>query len=129
MCIRDSSVAGFALDGETAQKMIKEISPDLVLIDINLPKKTGIEVIRAVNQDTLIPCIVITGYYSDMLIEDAAKAGAFGYLLKPVDVKQLEAAIRIAQARYQEFQELYKESSSLKNEMCIRDSWWNLQCA
>ena len=51
------SVAGFALDGETAQKMIKEISPDLVLIDINLPKKTGIEVIRAVNQDTLIPCL------------------------------------------------------------------------
>ena len=114
------SVAGFALDGETAQKMIKEISPDLVLIDINLPKKTGIEVIRAVNQDTLIPCIVITGYYSDMLIEDAAKAGALGYLLKPVDLKQLEAAIRIAQARYQEFQELYKESSSLKNALEVR---------
>ena len=72
------SVAGFALDGETAQKMIKEISPDLVLIDINLPKKTGIEVIRAVNQDTLIPCIVITGYYSDKLIEDAARQERLG---------------------------------------------------
>ena len=108
------TVVGVATDGESAERKIRQLQPDLILIDINMPKKSGMEVIRAVNEDHIIPCIFITGYYSEELSQKAAKLGAFGYLLKPVDGKQLEAAIQIAQARYEEFRQVYAEADSLR---------------
>ncbi len=109
------TVIGTALDGMQAEEQIRSLLPDMVLIDINMPKKTGLEVIKSINQDRLVPCIFITGYYSEQLSQQAAELGAFGYLLKPVDGKQLEATIQIAQARYEEFQQVYAQADSLRN--------------
>ena len=107
-------VIGVARDGDTAEREILRLRPDMVLIDINMPGKSGIEVVADVMQEALIPCVFITGFYSEELSAQAARAGAFGYLLKPVDTKQISAAIQIALARYQEFMQIRKESDTLR---------------
>ena len=107
-------VVGIARDGITAEKEILRIVPDMVLIDINMPGKNGIDVVATVMQDRIIPSVFITGFYSEELSIQAAHAGAFGYLLKPVDSKQLSAVIQIAYARYLEFIEIQKESDTLR---------------
>lgn len=108
------AVIGVARDGDSAEREILRLHPDLVLIDINMPGKNGIEVVEHVMQEELIPCVFITGFYSEDLSAQAARAGAFGYLLKPVDNKQISVAIQIAQARYQEFTQIRQESDTLR---------------
>lgn len=93
-------VVGIAMDGLEAKKKILETQPQLILMDINMPTQDGLSVLEEINQIHPIPSIIITGYYSEELIERTKKAGVFGYLIKPVDEKQLEATINIAQMRF-----------------------------
>ena len=58
------AVIGVARDGDSAEREILRLHPDLVLIDINMPGKNGIEVVEHVMQEELIPCVFITGFYS-----------------------------------------------------------------
>jgi len=108
-------VVGIALDGYEAKDKIAQLKPDLILMDINMPHQDGLSVMEEINKDRVIPCIIITGHYSDQLIERANQAGVFGYLIKPVDEKQLEATVNIVQTRYADFQQLIQETENMKN--------------
>jgi len=108
-------VVGIALDGYEAKEKIAQLKPDLILMDINMPHQDGLSVMEEINKDRVIPCIIITGHYSAKLIERANQAGVFGYLIKPVDEKQLEATVNIVQTRYSDFQQLIQETENMKN--------------
>lgn len=97
------TVAGFALDGVEASRKIQELNPDLVLIDINMPAKDGLTVIRESCSQQMIPVIIITGYFSDKLVERANQDCVFAYLMKPVNNQQLEAAINVAWSKYRQW--------------------------
>ena len=60
-------VAGVALDGAEAVERFYEVQPDMVLLDLNMPEKDGIAVIREACLDRMIPVIIITGHYSERL--------------------------------------------------------------
>lgn len=107
-------VCGYALDGSMAADMILNLEPDLILLDVNLPGKDGLSVLNEVNQKKLIPGIVISGYCSEQLVNKANEIGAFAYLVKPVNEKQLMASIEIAMSRFREFEEASNETSDLK---------------
>ena len=64
-------VAGVALDGAEAVERICEVRPDMVLLDLNMPEKDGIAVIREAYLDRMIPAIIITGHYSELLMNRA----------------------------------------------------------
>ena len=96
-------VVGTACDGLTAEKKIKELGPDLVIMDINMPKKNGLSVIESNCLNPLIPSIIITGHYSDELIRKADNNSIFAYLMKPVEENQLEAAVNVAWRKYEAY--------------------------
>lgn len=106
-------VAGYATGGKEALKQIREISPDLILMDINLPGIDGLTVLEKVNQDQIIPAIIVSGEFSDKLIDRANEIGVFGYLIKPIDEKQLEIAIKVALNRYAEFHHIMVQNGNL----------------
>lgn len=108
------TVIGSATDGRSAVKGILELKPNLVIIDINMPGMDGLEAIEAVNQDILIPYIVVTGYQEQELLERASRLGVFAYLPKPVDEYEMRSAIEIAMARFSEFGQLKKELGDTK---------------
>ena len=98
-----NEVVGKAVEGISAVNRIKEINPDMVLVDINIPGKDGLTVVRESCMDKMIPTIVITGHISDELVSKANCECVFCYLMKPISGEELKAAIRIAWSRYQAY--------------------------
>jgi len=93
--VDDIDVVGEMVDGEEAVKLIPEYAPDVVLLDMRLPKCNGLEVLlRLGKADALPPTIILTTFDEDSLVIEGLKAGARGYLLKDVSLEQLTGAIR-----------------------------------
>jgi DNA-binding NarL/FixJ family response regulator len=91
----DIAVVAEASDGDEALAVIRRERPDVVLLDLRMPKKDGVEVLKALrNGDTPSPAIILTTFDDDAALLEAVKAGAKGYLLKDVSLEQLTAAIR-----------------------------------
>ncbi len=83
-----------ASDGADGIAMIKERNADLVLTDLKLPKKNGIEVLKASrNESPLTPVIVMTAYGSIETAVNAMKLGAYDFITKPLDIDHLNLLI------------------------------------
>lgn len=88
----EMQVVGEAADGEAALLRIAETAPDVVLLDLRMPKLDGLGVLRALANPP--PTLILTTFDDDALVLDALRAGAKGYLLKDVSLEQLIAAVR-----------------------------------
>ena len=92
-------VAGTAGDGESGGMMIRQLKPDIVLTDIRMPVKSGLDMIADVRED--VPdCrfVIITGYDEFQYASQAIKLGVFDYLLKPIDNEEVMRTVRRAAA-------------------------------
>lgn len=93
----DVEIVGEAIDGLTADRMIHEKQPDLVVSDIRMPGFTGLELLARHKGDTKSPkFIFISGYEEFEYVRQALSGGAVDYLLKPVSADALEQAVRKA---------------------------------
>ncbi len=87
-------VARVCHDGEEAISEIRDIHPELLMTDIRMPGKTGLEIIREVSEKMPdILCVVISGYSDFEYARTALSCGAVGYLLKPIDQTELENVV------------------------------------
>ena len=92
---QDMKVVAEAHDGEEALIVIRKAKPDVVLLDVQLPKRNGIEVLKALKESNqLPPTLILTTFDDDNLVLEGIRAGARGFLLKDVTLKQLTEAIR-----------------------------------
>ncbi|MFI7708462.1 response regulator [Nonomuraea sp. NPDC049480] len=91
----DIEVVGEAEDGMSALAAIEEHNPDVVLLDLRMPRHDGIWALDALHDRTAEapPVLVLTTFDNDTLVLDAMRAGACGYLLKDVTLEQLTRAI------------------------------------
>lgn len=88
-------VVAEAPDGQEAIRMIPEVQPDVVLLDMRMPGLSGVDVLRKLNDDgTLPPTIILTTFDDDELVLAGIRNGAKGYLLKDVALAELVDAIR-----------------------------------
>lgn len=91
-------VVGLARDGEEAVGLAQQLKPDVVLMDIRMPRKNGIEATRDIVNNPLLRkthVLVLTTFDTDEYVYDALAAGASGFLLKDVDPDEIADAIRI----------------------------------
>ncbi|MBI5049162.1 MAG: response regulator [Deltaproteobacteria bacterium] len=109
------NIVAVATTGEEAVAFYDEFKPDLVIMDIKMPKMDGIEAAKIITGRLPVPIILITGHSSGPLVERAIESGVFAYILKPITKKDLLPAIRLAFARFKEFTALKTEVSGLKN--------------
>ncbi|MCK4739460.1 MAG: response regulator [Deltaproteobacteria bacterium] len=107
-------VVGDAANGEDAVTLFMEHSPALVILDVKMPKMSGLDAARAITAITPTPIILVTGHSEESLAAEAVEAGVFAYLVKPVTKKHLLPAIKLATARFSQFRELDTEVSDLK---------------
>lgn len=98
---------GPARDGAEAVELARGTAPDLYLFDVEMPNLDGLEAATRLAAEGLRrPVVVITGVEDEGLIERAIASGVSAYLTKPIDTRELQAAIGLATARHAEFREL-----------------------
>jgi two-component system LytT family response regulator len=87
-------IAGFADNGDSAIEAIRSLTPDLVFLDVQMPRRTGLEVVRDIGPENMPPTIFVTAY--DRYALDAFDVAAVDYLVKPFDDERFEQAFRRA---------------------------------
>ncbi|MFZ6743588.1 response regulator [Undibacterium sp. JH2W] len=91
----DIQVVGEATDGDAAIELIEKLQPDVVLLDVRMPKKSGIAVLQELNARQHLPAtILLTTFDDDEALFAGMRAGAKGFLLKDICLERLSVAIR-----------------------------------
>ncbi|WP_125105874.1 MULTISPECIES: ANTAR domain-containing response regulator [Gulosibacter] len=113
--LRDNGfdVVGEAGDGETAVALAKELRPDLVVMDVKMPKLDGISAAEQLSEDNVAPVVLLTAFSQKELVERATEAGALAYVVKPFNQNDLLPAIEIVLARHQQIVALEREVADL----------------
>ncbi|MEU4803142.1 response regulator [Actinosynnema sp. NPDC023587] len=113
-------VAGQAADGDEAVTLAEELRPDLVIMDVKMPKVDGIEAAGAIAAKRIAPVVILTAFSQRDLVERARDAGAMAYLVKPFAKRDLVPAIELAMSRFAELQALENEVAGLTERLETR---------
>lgn len=113
-------VAGEAGDGEQAVALARELSPDLVIMDVKMPKVDGIAAASEIVGERIAPVVMLTAFSQRELIEQARDAGAMAYLVKPFARHELVPAIELAVSRFAEKKALEDEVATLTDRLETR---------
>lgn len=113
-------VIGQASDGEAAVAMARELKPDLVIMDVKMPKMDGITAAETIAEERIAPIVMLTAFSQRDLVERARDAGALAYVVKPFDASDVVPAIEIAMGRFAEIRAIEAEVADLEDKLASR---------
>jgi response regulator NasT len=113
-------VVGETGRGDKAVDLVRELRPDLAILDIKMPGMDGIEAARLITKDRICGVLVLTAFSQREIIEEARDAGALAYLVKPFQKSDLIPAIEVAIGRFKELQALNGEVDALGEQLEAR---------
>ena len=113
-------VVGQAGDGEKAVALAEDLRPDLVVLDVKMPKLDGISAAQRIAEQRIAPVVILTAFSQRDLVERARDAGAMAYLVKPFSKTDLVPAIEMAVSRFGELQMLEAEVADLTERLETR---------
>lgn len=113
-------VVGEAGDGQQAVEVARSVKPDICIVDVKMPVMDGIEAVGIILGEDIAPSILLTAYSDQELVNRAAEAGVFAYLVKPFKPSDLPPAIEVARSRYEQNIQLNKEVSNLQEKLDSR---------
>ncbi|WP_414655708.1 ANTAR domain-containing response regulator [Flexivirga sp.] len=107
-------------DGRQAVDRTRELSPDLVVMDVKMPVLDGISAADEIGRDGIAPVVMLTAFSDKELVERASDAGVMAYVLKPFTIDDLEPAITVARSRWAERKALEGEVADLGDRLETR---------
>ncbi len=113
-------VVAQAADGEQAVALAMEHRPDLVVMDVKMPKLDGIAAASQIAAARIAPVVMLTAFSQRELVDRAREAGAMAYLVKPFSKTDLVPAIEMARSRFEEIAQLETEVADLTDQLETR---------
>ncbi|MDT5175820.1 MAG: two-component system, response regulator PdtaR [Mycobacterium sp.] len=113
-------VVGEAGDGQEAVELAESLRPDLVIMDVKMPRRDGIDAAAEIASKRIAPILVLTAFSQRELVERARDAGAMAYLVKPFSITDLIPAIELAVSRFGEIAALESEVATLSDRLETR---------
>ncbi|MGH3980546.1 MAG: ANTAR domain-containing response regulator [Pseudonocardiaceae bacterium] len=113
-------VVGEAADGHQAVELADRLRPDLVILDVKMPRMDGIDAASVIAQRRIAPVVILTAFSQRDLIERARDAGAMAYLVKPFTRTDLVPAVELAVSRFAEITALESEVADLAERLETR---------
>jgi len=118
---RGYNIVGEASDGFEAVEECKKYSPDLVILDIDMPILDGIKAGKIITKENLAGGILLlTSFDGDEYIEKAKSIGAFGYIVKPPNEKSLIPSIEMCLSKVEEFEKMKKNLDKINSKLTER---------
>ncbi len=115
-CARSAGfdVIGVASDGEQALQLMQERLPDVVILDIKMPRMDGLEAARQIRDRFAVPVVIMTAYESSDLLQQVKEAGVGAYLTKPPSAQAIQRAVEISVARHEDMMALRRANAELR---------------
>jgi response regulator NasT len=113
-------VVGETGRGDTAIELVRELKPDLAILDIKMPGMDGLTAARTITGERLAAVLILTAFSQHDLVDQARDAGALGYLVKPFQKSDLIPAIEVALGRFQQIVSLEHENADLAERLEAR---------
>ena len=113
---RGHVVVAEAADGVQALEAVRRERPDLVFLDVKMPRLDGIHTAKLIHGEKLAPVILLTAYSQPDIVDEAAKSGVFAYLVKPVNPANLYPAMEVAVSQFRSQRQKDEESFRLREE-------------
>lgn len=113
-------IVGEAGDGQEAVELAEQHKPDLVIMDVKMPRRDGIDAASEIASKRIAPIVVLTAFSQRDLVERARDAGAMAYLVKPFTISDLIPAIELAVSRFGEIRALEHEVATLGDRLETR---------
>jgi len=104
---------GEAGDGETAVRLVEELTPDVVVMDVKMPEMDGITAAEKIMESRTCAVVMLTAFSQRELVERASEAGAMAYVVKPFTPSDLLPALEIAISRFNEIVSLESEITDM----------------
>lgn len=113
-------VVGETGRGDEAVQMVKDLEPDLAILDIKMPGLDGLSAARQISGERRAAVLILTAFSQRDYIEQARDAGALAYLVKPFQRSQLIPAVELALGRFEEMKTLHDTAASLEDQLETR---------
>ncbi|MGD1996828.1 MAG: response regulator [Anaerolineae bacterium] len=116
-------VVGEAADGLEAVEMTESLQPDVVLMDIRMPEMDGLEAAQTIYERCPTPVVVLTAYETPNLVDRASATGVGAFLVKPSSAREIERAVTVAMARFEDMMELRRLNVKLRRQKAELDAF------
>ena len=113
-------VVGETGRGDEAVDLVRDLEPDLAILDVRMPGLDGLSAAREISAHKKSAVLILTAYSQRDLIEQARDAGALAYLVKPFQRSELIPAVEIALGRHREMRALHDQTQSLEEQLETR---------
>ncbi len=113
-------VVGETGRGDEAVELVRQLEPDLAILDIKMPGLDGLSAAREISGEKKSAVLILTAFSQRDLIEQARDAGALAYLVKPFQRSELIPAVEIALGRHREMRTLHDQTQSLEDQLETR---------
>jgi response regulator NasT len=113
-------VVGETGRGDQAIELVRDLKPELAILDIKMPGMDGLTAAREIASDRLAAVLILTAFSQHDLVEQAREAGALAYLVKPFQKSDLMPAIEMALGRFEQIVALEHENADLAERLEAR---------